>query len=145
MQLTLFTDYALRSLIYLGARPHETVPASAISDAFGISPDHVAKVAKWLAQREYVTTQRGKAGGLRLARAPETIGIGPLVRETEANLTLLECFDAERNTCPISPACKLKQVLHEARQAFLSTLDRYTLADLVGNAPELLQLIAVRR
>ena len=142
MQLTLFSDYALRTLIYLGSHPERVIPASQISDAFGISSDHVAKAAKWLTQRGYVTAQRGKTGGLTLSRAPSSIRIGQLISETEPNMDLIECFDAETNTCPITPACKLKRALHQARQAFVGTLDEYTLADLLSNAPELKKLLA---
>jgi Rrf2 family nitric oxide-sensitive transcriptional repressor len=141
MQLTLFSDYALRTLIYLGSHPGKIVPASVISEAFGISSDHVAKAAKWLTQRGYVSALRGKTGGLSLARAPASIRIGQLISETEPSMALLECFDAETNSCPIAPACKLKKALHQARRAFVATLDEYTLADLLGNAPELVQLL----
>ncbi len=142
MQLTLFSDYTLRTLIYLGSHPGAVVPASRISDAFGISADHVAKAAKWLTQRGYVEAQRGKTGGLRLARRPGTIRIGQLVSETEPHMHLLECFDRETNRCPITQACKLKRALHEARAAFVAALDAYTLEDLLTNRPQLVQLLA---
>jgi Rrf2 family transcriptional regulator, nitric oxide-sensitive transcriptional repressor len=141
MQLTLFSDYALRTLIYLGTHKEKLIPASAIADAFGISPDHVAKAAKWLTQRGYVHAQRGKTGGLSLARAPSSIRIGQLISETEPSLDLLECFNAKSNRCPLTPACKLKKALYEARHAFVAALDEYTLADLLGNAPQLVQLL----
>lgn len=144
MQLTQFTDYALRTLLYLGSHPEEVVPASQVSDAFGISYDHVAKAAKWLTQRGYVQAQRGKAGGLMLLRKPAAIRIGQLVSESEPHMHLLECFDRETNRCPITPACKLKKALFEARSAFLAALDAYTLADLLANRSHLVQLLAVR-
>jgi Rrf2 family nitric oxide-sensitive transcriptional repressor len=142
MQLTLFSDYTLRTLIYLATHPGEVVPASRISDAFGISSDHVAKAAKWLTQRGYVSAQRGKMGGLTLACKPATIRIGQLIVETEPHMNLLECFDRETNRCPITPACKLKKALAEARAAFVATLDAYTLEDLLTNRPQLVQLLA---
>jgi Rrf2 family nitric oxide-sensitive transcriptional repressor len=142
MQLTLFSDYALRTLLYLGSHPGQVVPASRISDAFGISADHVAKAAKWLTQRGYVQAQRGKSGGLQLARNPNTIRIGQLVNETEPHMHLLECFDRETNRCPITGACKLKKALFEARAAFIAALDAYTLEDLLINRPQLVQLLA---
>jgi Rrf2 family nitric oxide-sensitive transcriptional repressor len=142
MQLTLFTDYTLRTLLYLGSHPGRVVPASQISDAFGISSDHVAKAAKWLTQRGYVHAQRGKAGGLTLARKPNAIRIGALVCESEPHMHLLECFDRAANRCPITPVCKLKQALFEARSAFVAALDAYTLEDLLSNRSQLVQLLA---
>ncbi|HVW26012.1 MAG TPA: Rrf2 family transcriptional regulator [Polyangiaceae bacterium] len=141
MQLTLFTDYALRTLMYLGARPGVVVPASAISAAYDISPDHIAKVAKWLAQHDYVRAERGKGGGIVLARAPRSIRIGALVRETEPTVALVECFDPKTNRCILNPSCGLKRALSQARDAFLSTLDGYTLADVLGSRSELVQLL----
>ena len=141
MQLTLFSDYTLRTLMYLGAHPGQVVPASAISEAYGTSSDHMAKAAKWLTQRGYVTAQRGKTGGLLLARDPHTICVGALLRETEPRLDLVECFDREHNTCPIAPTCKLKNALYQAREAFFAVLDGYTLADLLTNRDQLVPLL----
>jgi Rrf2 family transcriptional regulator, nitric oxide-sensitive transcriptional repressor len=144
VQLTLFSDYALRTLMYLGSHPGRVVPSSHISEAFGVSSDHMAKVTKWLTQRGYVTAQRGKTGGLTLALAPASIRVGQLIAETEPHMNLLECFQLETNTCPLVPACKLKRALLEARTAFVAALDEYTLADLIGNRNQLMQLLAVR-
>ena len=141
MQLTLFTDYTLRTLLYLGAHPERVVPASQISEAFGISSDHVVKAAKWLTQRGYVRATRGKAGGLTLARRPSSIRIGQLICDSEPHMNLLECFDRDANRCPLTPACKLKKALFEARTAFISALDAYTLADLLGDRVQLVQLL----
>lgn len=131
----------MRTLIYLGSHPGEVVPSSVISDAFGTSSDHMAKVTKWLTQRGYVSAQRGKTGGLSLACEPKSLRIGQLVCEAEPSMDLIECFNAETNTCPLSPACKLKRALFEARKAFVAALDAYTLADLLTNAPELSRLL----
>ncbi|HEX5660376.1 MAG TPA: Rrf2 family transcriptional regulator [Polyangiales bacterium] len=144
MQLTLFSDYALRTLIYLGSHPERVVPSSQISDAYGVSSDHMAKVTKWLTQRGYVHAQRGKTGGLTLARTPASIRVGQLILETEPHMNLLECFELETNTCPLVPACKLKRALVEARSAFVAALDAYTLADLLSNRPQLVQLLGAR-
>ena len=144
MQLTLFTDYALRTLIYLGAHPDEVVPASTISAAFDISPDHVAKAAKWLTQEGYVEALRGQKGGLRLLRPPAAIGLGELVRAAEPHVNLLECFDADANGCSLSPVCRLKKVMLDARHAFFAVLDRYSLVDLVENRRELLVILRRR-
>ncbi len=145
MQLTLFSDYALRTLLYLALHPEETVPASAISDAFGSSSDHIAKVAKWLTQQGYVSATRGKGGGLRLSRDPKAIRVGELIRKTEPHLDVVECFSRATNTCPLTRACKLKEVFYEARSAFLAVLDDYTLADLSENRVQLVPLLIARR
>jgi Rrf2 family nitric oxide-sensitive transcriptional repressor len=148
MQLTLFTDYALRTLLYLGSHPDQVVPATAISAAYGISAEHTVKAAKWLTQQGYVHAQRGKGGGLRLAQDPKSIVLGALIRKTEPHLDLLECFDPARDSCPVSPACRLKGALFRARAAFLEVLDQYTLADLLVNADAFAQLLpaqALRR
>ncbi|MET0340241.1 MAG: Rrf2 family transcriptional regulator [Polyangiales bacterium] len=141
MQLTRFTDYALRTLLYLGTHPDEVIPASAISDAFDISPDHLVKAAKWLTQRGYVRASRGAGGGLMLARAPSSIRIGALVRETEPHAGVLECFEPEVDTCKLSASCMLKRALAEATRAFFDVLDGYTLADLLSNRDQLVQLL----
>jgi Rrf2 family nitric oxide-sensitive transcriptional repressor len=144
MQLTLFTDYALRTLIYLGSHPDEVVPASTISAAFRISPDHTVKATKWLTQQGYVEALRGQKGGLRLARPPGAIRLGELVRASEPHFDLLECFDEDTNTCAISPVCRLKKVMFDARKAFFAVLDDYTLLDLVENRPQLLVVLGRR-
>ena len=123
MQLTRFTDYALRTLLYLGSHPDQVIPASAISEAFEISPDHLAKAAKWLTQRGYVRAARGAGGGLSLARAPASIRIGALVRESEPQAGVLECFEPEIQFCKLEPSCILKRALTEATRAFYAVLD----------------------
>lgn len=140
MQLTTHTDYALRLLIYLATFDEQR--AGTIQDAarrFDISANHLAKVAQTLVQKDYLISQRGRGGGLRLAHTPEEINIGAVVRQTE-NLNLLPCF-AEENACPIQPACKLKSILGRAQRAFLEVLDEFTLADLITNRDTLRQLI----
>ena len=144
MQLTRFSDYALRTLLYLGAHPGEVVSAPTISAAYGISNHHLVKAAKWLTQRGYVRTHRGKTGGLSLGREPGEISIGELIRETEPNLDLLECFDPATATCPITPVCRLRVYLEYARDAFFRELEDVTLADLLWNAPELVRILAPR-
>lgn len=142
MHLTRFTDYSLRTLMYLGARPHEVVPVSEISEAYGISSNHVAKAAKWLTREGYLRTHRGTAGGLQLGMAPSRIGIGSLIRRAE-QLDLLECFDEETNACRLTPACRLRPALQRARDAFQAVLDEYTLADLLDEqVVDLVQLMS---
>jgi Rrf2 family nitric oxide-sensitive transcriptional repressor len=140
MQLTLFSDYSLRVALYLGTHPDRLVPAAEISDAYGISHAHLVKVVQRLVELAVVETVRGRGGGLRLCRPPGAIQVGALVRATEPHLDLVECFDRATNTCPIEPACRLKHVLYEARQAFLAALDRYTLADLLTQPQALVKL-----
>lgn len=141
MQLTLFSDYALRALIYLGVHRDRLVTVPEIARAYGISQNHLVKVARLLTQLELVEAVRGRGGGLRLAKEPEQINIGEVVRGTEPHFHLVECFDGERDTCPITPACKLKNVLADAQQAFMDHLDGYTLAEFVASKPHRERLI----
>ncbi len=137
VQLTLFSDYALRVLLYLATHSDRVVPLSEVARAYGISQHHLVKVAQQLAQLELIEAKRGRAGGLKLRRAPNSINVGALVRQTEPHLDLVECFDPETNTCPIAPACGLKSALFEARRAFLDVLDSYTLADFASRRSRL--------
>ena len=133
MRLTIFTDYTLRVPIYLGAH-QDDARLSTISDiagSYGISRNHLMKVVHQLAKLGYIETTRGKGGGMRLARAPEAINIGELVRATEDDLALVECFQSGPPRCPIVHACTLQGVLAQSRNAFFDVLDRYTLADLL--------------
>lgn len=136
MKLTHYSDYSLRVLIFLGIRTERLATISEIAESYGISRNHVVKVVHHLGQLGYVETLRGKRGGLRLAGRPEDINIGKLVRETEASLQIVECFGDDK-ACVLSPVCVLKNVLNEALVAFLATLDRYTLKDLIKPAREL--------
>lgn len=131
MQLTLFTDYSLRVLIYLALHPERSVSSTEIARAFGISRNHLLKVVRSLAAHGLVQSTRGVGGGLRLARSASEIRLGQLVRRMEPGTPLLECFDLKTNRCPIVPACALKGVLARALTAFHAELDRHTLSDLV--------------
>jgi Rrf2 family nitric oxide-sensitive transcriptional repressor len=144
MQLTLFSDYSLRVAIYLAAHPERLCSIGEISGAYGISRPHVVKTVQRLTGLGVVAATRGRGGGLRLARAPEDVNVGALVRATEPHFDVVECFDAKTNTCPIAPACALKGVLGQAKRAFLAVLDGQTLADLVPNAERLVTLWAPR-
>lgn len=130
MRLTLFTDYTLRTLIYLAVRPERLVTINDIAEAYGISTNHLMKVVHQLATAGDVTTVRGQHGGLRLARPPSEINIGAVVRRTEADFALVPCFGSDSG-CVIQPDCILAGVLDEAMRAFLAVLDRQTLADLL--------------
>ncbi|HEX5378111.1 MAG TPA: Rrf2 family transcriptional regulator [Phenylobacterium sp.] len=141
MRLTVYTDYALRVLIYIAVRPEPKPTIGQIAASYDISRNHLMKVVYQLGVAGYIETVRGKNGGLRLARRPQDIGVGDVVRYTEPDLALVPCFDAENALCAITPSCKLRGVLFQARAAFLQVLDTYTLADLVENRSELQALL----
>lgn len=143
MTLTYYTNYSLRTMVYLGLHASSLASISQISEAFRISRNHLIKVVHNLAKQGFIKTTRGRGGGLRLARDPRDINIGDVVRKTEANFNLVECFDTGRNTCPLSAACELKTIVREAEEAFLSVLDRYTLADLLVKRKQMSALLKI--
>ncbi len=132
MQLTAFTDYTLRTLIYLAIEEGRLATVTQIAAAYAIPENHLNKVVLLLGQAGDVVTLRGRGGGLRLARPASRINIGEVVRRTEPALALAPCMGS--GVCVITPACGLKPVLAEALDAFLAVLDRYTLADLVAGS-----------
>ncbi|WP_226656752.1 Rrf2 family transcriptional regulator [Pseudalkalibacillus hwajinpoensis] len=141
MRLTNYTDYSLRMLIYLGSmKKNNLASIQEIADAYQISKNHLMKVAHELGKKGYIETIRGRNGGLRLALLPNEINVGEVVRSTEEDFNLVECFDKENNACVISPACRLKHVLHTALSAYFEVLDQYQLADLIVNDETLRQL-----
>lgn len=131
MRLTTFSDYTLRVLIYLGVHDDQIVTVAQIAAAYGISANHLMKVVHYLAQGGYIETARGKGGGMRLGLAPDKINLGELVRGTEENRKLVECFDRDNSDCRIESACVLRGLLGRALEAFFRSLDAYTLADLI--------------
>lgn len=131
MQLTRFTDFSLRVLIHLGSQPDALVTVAGIAAEHGISRHHLTHVVHQLGLKGYIETTRGKGGGFRLARRPELIRVGDVVRDMETGFELAECFRPGVSACRLMPACALKPVLAEAGRAFLTSLDRYTLADLL--------------
>ncbi len=133
MQLTRFTDYALRTLIYLGLNQGRRVTIAEISREYQVSENHLMKIVHRLGQHGYIETVRGKGGGMRIARRLETIHIGAVVRDMEETMDLAECFDPRNRDCPMLPACVLQSALIAARENFLQTLDTYTVADLIAN------------
>jgi Rrf2 family nitric oxide-sensitive transcriptional repressor len=140
MQLTLFSDYSLRILLYLSVHRERRVALREISAAYGISQNHLVKVVQRLIEEGWVESVRGRGGGLSLAREPHEINVAVVVRTTEPHLNLVECFDAKTNTCPIDPACGLKHVLVRAQEAFFTELEKYSLADFAPRAPALIKL-----
>lgn len=142
MQLTLFSDYALRIALYLGAHPDRICSVDEVSRAYGISKAHLVKVVQRLTELNLVSTTRGRNGGLRLCRAPADINVGALVRATETTFAIVECFDPTTNTCPITSSCGLKGTLKRAQKAFLAVLDEQTLADFLPRSERLVTLWA---
>jgi Rrf2 family nitric oxide-sensitive transcriptional repressor len=132
MRLTNFSDYALRVLMYAATRSDRLITIEETAGIYGISRSHLMKVANLLTQAGFLTATRGRSGGLALAKRPDKIRLGDVVRATEPDFAMVECFGAD-NHCLITPRCRLKGVLKEALLAFVGTLDRYTLADLVLN------------
>lgn len=142
MHLTQFSDYSLRLVLYLACHPGRVVSVDAISRAFGISRHHLVKVVQTLTDLGVTEAQRGRGGGMRLAKHPAEINVGWLIRQTEPHLNLVECFDPETNTCPIAPACGLKGLLQHAQQAFLKVLDGASLEQLLTRRDDLTTLLA---
>jgi Rrf2 family transcriptional regulator, nitric oxide-sensitive transcriptional repressor len=131
LNLTLHTDYSLRILLYLAEHTDRPVSTREISEAYGISRNHLVRVVQTLQSHTFVKAATGRGGGITLARDPAGINIGAVVRKTEPNFRIVECFDLKENTCRILPVCSLRGVLVNALDAFFKALDAYTLADLV--------------
>jgi Rrf2 family nitric oxide-sensitive transcriptional repressor len=136
MQLSLHADYSFRTLIFLATHPQRIVRTQEISEAYGISKNHLVRVIQTLAKHDYVTIHPGRSGGVTLGREAQLIRLGEVVRIAEPNMQLVECFDRETNTCRISPACSLKRMFKEALDAFIASLNGYTLADVLGNGKQ---------
>lgn len=131
MQLTLYTDYSLRVLLYLGQHPGERVTITQISEYFDVSRNHLVKVVHNLGKLELIQTIRGKNGGMLLAQEPKNINLATVIQSIEPHMDLLECFDDQTNTCPITMSCGLKHILFKAKASFLDVLKEHTLADLL--------------
>ncbi|OLF38246.1 MULTISPECIES: Rrf2 family transcriptional regulator [unclassified Psychrobacter] len=166
MRLTNYSDYALRSLIYLAVRPEPEMLAniSDIADSYHISKSHLTKIIHQLGQLGYIESVRGKNGGIRLAYEPKDINLGVLIKQIEPDFDLVECFATVRSNsqkprseglpitfiseednkaigCVITPACQLKGIFFEALTAFITVLEKYTLADVIDNKEELSQFL----
>jgi Rrf2 family nitric oxide-sensitive transcriptional repressor len=139
MRLTHWTDYSLRVLMYCAACEQRERPATVgeIAEAHGISRSHLTKIVMTLSGLGLLETTRGRGGGLRLLKPAHSIVLGDVVRQTESDFTLVECFDAQHNTCRIDGNCRLKGALREAMDRYLEVLDGVTLADLIAPAPAL--------
>ena len=143
MRLTVYTDYALRVLIYVALHPERRPTIAEIASSYGISRNHVMKVVHQLGVAGYIDTVRGQSGGMSLARPARDIILGEVVRRTEPDMALAPCFAPSGAGCAISPACKLRGALHQARAAFLAVLDEYSLAGLVENRQALRDLLSL--
>jgi Rrf2 family transcriptional regulator, nitric oxide-sensitive transcriptional repressor len=134
VRLTLHTDYGLRVLVYLASSPERVVTTTEIGRAYGISKNHLVRVAQSLRDGGFIQLTAGRTGGLRLARSPSDIRIGQVVRALEPELRMVECFDHVSNTCPIAPTCGLKGFITDALEAFMTSLDDHTLAAVVSSS-----------
>lgn len=130
MRLTHFSDYAFRVLMFAAVRGESLITIEETAGLYGISRAHLMKVANQLTRAGYLKAIRGRSGGLALAKRPDAIRLGDVLRATEPDFALVECFTAD-NRCLITPRCRLRSALHEALAAFVGTLDGYTLADLI--------------
>jgi Rrf2 family transcriptional regulator, nitric oxide-sensitive transcriptional repressor len=133
MRLTSYTDYALRTLMYLATHRDQLVTIQNLAELHGIAKNHLTKVVHQLGQLGFVDTARGRNGGLRLGREPAKINIGDVVRQTEPDFYMAECFDRNNTGCAFLPSCTLKGVLGAATLAYLQVLDGVTLEDLIHN------------
>lgn len=131
MQLTKFTDYSLRCLVYLSARKDSYVSIRTISDYYNISYEHLTKVVHNLSNLGYVESKKGKNGGVKLLADASKLRLGDLVEILEPNMNLVECFDKKTNTCKIINNCKLKHCLYDAKKEFINSLNQYSLQDVV--------------
>lgn len=135
MQLSKFSDYALRVLVHLAASPDHLLSTRQIAELHGAKYNHLSKVAQWLVQEGYAEAQRGRGGGLRLKTPPEEISLGRILRQLEADKPLVECFGADTNSCRLASACGLSVVLWKAQEAFFRELDDMTLAAVIHLKP----------
>ena len=142
MKMTSHSDYALRLLIYLGLANDRLVTSEEIADTYGISKNHLMKVILGLVHGGYIQSIRGRNGGLRLAKQPNTIVVGDVIRTMEDDLAIVECM-GQQNTCIISNACSLKSIMGEALAAWLAVLDQYTLQDLIKRRAPLKRILAL--
>ena len=138
MQLTFYSDYSLRVLIYLGLRREKVATIADIAHTYRISRNHIVKVVHHLSNLGFIRTIRGRHGGMILARDPETINLADVIQKTEPNFCLVECFDPDGKCC-IKEICRLKGILEQACQGFFAVLGKYTLADLIENQGQLIQ------
>ena len=142
MHLSRFTDYSLRALIYLGLERDRLVTIRCIAEAYGVSRNHLMKVVSLLTRKGYLNARRGPGGGIQLARPPEQINLADVIRDTEVDLVMVECFD-EEGKCAITQVCRLRRIIAQALNAYINTLEAHTLQDLLEPKRELSQLLDI--
>ena len=141
MQLTLFTDYALRTLVFLALQPEQHLSTiTEVADRFSISRNHVVKIVHQLGMKGYIDTIRGKHGGIRLARARAEINLGDLIADMEDMSCLMDC---QREGCRLSPGCRFQSIMRKAMRAFMAVLAEFTLADLVRDEERMCDLLGL--
>lgn len=146
MRLTDYTDYALRILLYLSVRPSGLSTIQEISDAYGISKNHLMKIVQQLGELGWVETVRGRNGGLRLNARSSALTIGDIVRKTESDFAIVGCFEGQtavHESCVIQPHCRLRGVFAAARDAFLAELDKHTVGELAHPGNEIARLLGI--
>ncbi|GMU92527.1 MAG: hypothetical protein AMXMBFR4_15850 [Candidatus Hydrogenedentota bacterium] len=142
MHLTQYTDFALRTLMYLGS-VNRSATIAEVAGRVMVSRNHLVKVVHNLGKLGFVITERGKSGGIRLACLPELINVADVVRKMEPNFYIVECLNRQKNRCPLTPACEYKRIVALAQESFLDVLGRHTVADLVRNRHEIATLLNV--
>ncbi len=135
MRLAEYTDYTLRVLMYCAAHPDRQITIAEMAEHHGVSKNHLMKIVNDLARQGVLATTRGRGGGLRLLKQPADIRVGDVVRSSETDFRLVECFDVSTNTCTLTPSCRLKGVFQTALQAYFNELDGVTLADIARPTP----------
>lgn len=141
MRLTDYTDYTLRVLMFCALNPERSVTIAELAESHAISKNHLMKIVNDLARQGLLQTTRGRGGGLRLRKAAADINIGDVVRKSETDFRMVECFDARHNACTLTAHCQLKQVIKNALQMYLAELDKVTLADITRPASTSAQAI----
>ena len=135
MRLTDYTDYTRRVLLFCALHPERSVTIAELADSHAVSKNHLMKIVNDLARQGLLQTTRGRGGGLRLLKPADEIRIGDVVRQTETDFRLVECFDKAHDTCTLTPNCQLKAVFGSALQSYLAELDKVTLADVTRARP----------
>lgn len=132
MQLTAFTDYSLRTLMYLQDNSQDSFSIKHIAEHFNISRNHLVKIVHRLSQLEYIETKKGKGGGIKIAPDSRKLRLGNLIACLEPNMNMVECFDPATNQCRLDGACQLKHYLKKATDAYICSLNQHTLEDAIG-------------
>jgi Rrf2 family transcriptional regulator, iron-responsive regulator len=143
MRLTQQANYSVRILMYCATKQNDFAKVSEIARVFDISEYHLFKILPILVSNGFITTHRGRNGGLKLAKEPSEITLGQIIRAAEENFHLADCFDEGSYNCPLLSMCDFNQALNDALEAFLDALDKYTLADLTSNEGDMRNLLNI--